>query len=97
MIKLFASLVLSVSFLLATINLNTANKDELMSIKGIGNKKAEQILMYRKTNSLNNAMDLKNIKGFGKKIISNVKNDVKKKSKSKKKKKKKNKMKKESK
>ena len=95
MIKLFASLVLSVSFLLATINLNTANKDELMRIKGIGNKKAEQILMYRKTNSLNSPMDLKNIKGFGKKIISNVKNDVKKKSKSKKKKK--NKMKKESK
>jgi len=85
MIKLFASLLLSVSFLLASVNLNTANKNELMSIKGIGNKKAEQILMYRKTHSLNSAMDLKNIKGFGKKIISNVKNDVKKKTKKKKK------------
>lgn len=86
MIKLFASLLLSVSFLLASINLNTANKDELMSIKGIGNKKAEQILKYRKTHSLDNPMDLKNIKGFGKKIISNVKNDVKKKAFKKKKK-----------
>jgi len=76
MIKLFLSLVLSVSFLLATMNLNTASKSELMAIKGIGNKKAEQIIQYRKMNPLNQAMDLRNIKGFGKKVIFNVKNNV---------------------
>lgn len=72
--KIVALLVLGCSFLFAQINLQTATKEELMGVKGIGDKKAEQILEYRKTNKINTPDDLKNIKGFGDSIIGNVKN-----------------------
>ena len=66
-------MALSVSFLFSAINLQTASKDELMCIKGIGEKKATAILTYRKSNKVKSADDLINIKGFGKGIIANVK------------------------
>ena len=71
--RLVTLLMLCCSFLFAEINLQTASKEELMSIKGIGEKKAEQIIEYRKTNTINTAEDLKNIKGFGDSIVGNVK------------------------
>lgn len=69
--------MLSVSFMFASIDVQTASKAELMSIKGIGSKKADSIIKYRKSNKLRTADDLKNIKGIGKSIVNNVKNDVK--------------------
>ncbi len=71
--KIVALLMLFCSFLFAEINLQTASKEELMGIKGIGEKKADQIIEYRKTNTINKADDLKNIKGFGDSIVGNVK------------------------
>ena len=71
--RLVALLMLCCSFLFAEINLQTASKEELMGIKGIGEKKADQIIEYRKTNTINKADDLKNIKGFGDSIVGNVK------------------------
>ena len=59
--KIVALFMLSCSFLFAQINLQTATKDELMGIKGIGEKKAEQIIEYRKTNTINKPEELKNI------------------------------------
>ena len=73
--KIVALLMLGVSFMLAALNLQTATKEELMGIKGIGDKKAEQILEYRKTNKINSPEDLKNIKGFGDSIVSNIKKE----------------------
>ena len=72
--RLVALLMLCCSFLFAEINLQTASKEELMSVKGIGDKKADQIIEYRKTNTITKADDLKNIKGFGDSIVGNVKN-----------------------
>lgn len=71
--KIFAFILLCGSLLFGAINLQTATKEELMAIKGIGEKKAEQIIEYRKTNKINSAEDLKNIKGFGDSIVANVK------------------------
>ena len=71
--KIFTILMLCVSFMFAAINLQTATKEELMSIKGIGDKKADSIIEYRKTNKINEPEDLKNIKGFGDSIVSSVK------------------------
>lgn len=73
--KIVVLLMLSISFMFAAINLQTATKEELMSIKGIGDKKANQVIEYRKTNKINTPEDLTNIKGFGNSIVSNVKNE----------------------
>ena len=75
--KIIGLLLLCASFIFASMNLQTATKEELMSIKGIGEKKADQIMEYRKTNKINSPEDLKNIKGFGNSIVSNVENDTK--------------------
>lgn len=59
---------------LAAVNLNTANKDELESVKGIGPTKAQAILDYRSKNgSFKTVDDLKNIKGFGEKTLAKLK------------------------
>jgi competence protein ComEA len=74
--KIIALMVLCGSFLFASMNLQTASKEELMSVKGIGEKKALQIMEYRKTNTIKTPEDLKNIKGFGDSIINNIKENV---------------------
>ena len=66
-------MTLTISFLFSTVNLQTASKNELMCIKGIGPKKADAIIKYRKSNKLKSADDLLNIKGFGKALVSKVK------------------------
>ncbi len=75
--KIIALLMLSISFVFAAINLQTASKEELMSIKGIGEQKALAIMEYRKTHKLKSADDLLAIKGIGAGIVENVKKDVK--------------------
>ncbi|NQY20703.1 MAG: helix-hairpin-helix domain-containing protein [Campylobacteraceae bacterium] len=79
--KIILGMFLSALLLLASINVNTAGKNELMTIKGIGEKKAELLIVFRKSNKITNLNDLSKIKGFGPKLIANIKNDVKKKSK----------------
>lgn len=78
--KLVAILALFFTIFLGAIDLQTASKMELMNLKGVGDKKADAIIEYRKTNTIKSAEDLKNIKGFGDTIIDNVKNNVKAKS-----------------
>jgi competence protein ComEA len=62
--------------MLFALNFNTATKQELMKIKGIGPKKAEAIIQYRKTHKITNINDLKNIKGFNTKSISKIKDQL---------------------
>lgn len=62
---------ISVSF--AAVNLNTATKDELTSIKGVGPAKAQAIISYRQKNGqFKSVDDLKNVKGFGDKSVDKI-------------------------
>lgn len=70
--KILLSLVFGFVFLFASIDLNTATKSELMEIKGIGSKKADKILEYRKTNKIESASQLLIIKGFGPALIAKI-------------------------
>jgi len=67
--KLFGLLALSVSLLLGAVDINTADKKELMTLNGVGEKKAEMILAQRATNCFTNVDALSQVKGIGKKFI----------------------------
>ena len=63
--------------LFGAININTATKDELMTLKGIGASTADKIIEYRKDNKFNKIEDLKNVKGIGEKKFESIKDDIK--------------------
>jgi competence protein ComEA len=75
--KIIFLMGISATFLFSAINLQTASKKELMCIKGIGEKKAQAIIEYRKKNKIKSVDELLNIKGFGKGLIENIKKEVK--------------------
>lgn len=64
-------LALSFNLFAAPVNINTADAKTLAAnINGIGEKKAEAIVQYRKKHGpFKNADDLTNIKGIGPKLI----------------------------
>lgn len=60
------------------ISINTANLSMLMSIKGIGQKKAEAIIEYREKNGLfKDINDIKNVSGIGNSLFDKIKNYIK--------------------
>lgn len=55
------------------VNLNQAAKEELMTLSGVGEKKAEKIIEYREENgSFKTIEDLKNVNGFGEKSFESL-------------------------
>ncbi len=68
--KILLSVLLFVSFLFASVDLNNANQKDFVTLKGIGDKKAEQIVTFRKTNGCFKSIDeLAKVKGIGKKTV----------------------------
>ena len=55
------------------VNINTANKDELMSLPNIGDKRADAIIEYRKTQKFEEIEDIKNVTGIGEKYYEALK------------------------
>lgn len=67
-----ASLLLIPTLVLAgdTININTADKETLMAIKGVGEKRAEAIIAYREQNGpFKSVDDLAAVQGIGQAIV----------------------------
>jgi len=67
--KVFVAMVLGVSFLVASVDINSASVDELSSLKGVGHSKAEAIVAYREHNCFKNVEELSHVKGIGSKTV----------------------------
>ena len=58
------------------LDINTASAEEFVKVKGIGVKKAERIISYRKEHGkFNSIEELKNVKGIGEKILAVIKSE----------------------
>ena len=55
------------------VNINTASKEELMSITGVGESKAIAIIEYRNKNKFNNIEDIMNVTGIGESLFAKIK------------------------
>ena len=75
--KYLAILLMGVSFLFGAIDINSADARELMSLKGIGVKKAATIVAYRQTHCFKTVQELQNVKGVGTKFMHKHKDELK--------------------
>ena len=55
------------TLLFSAVDLNNATAEELISLKGIGKKKAAKILKYREKHCFKSLKELKKVKGIKKK------------------------------
>ncbi len=67
--KIIILLVLGLSFLFGSIDLNSAGVKELTVLKGVGVKKAEAIVAYRKTDCFKSIDEIVKVKGIAQKTL----------------------------
>lgn len=60
----------------ALVNINTASKEELMNVSGIGASKADAIIIYRMDNRFNTIEDIKNVSGIGDALFAKIKDYI---------------------
>src|SRR6266536_4023633 len=62
---------------IAAVNINTATKEELTSLKGIGEKRAQEIINYRTKNGpFKSVDDLEKVPGIGPGIMKQIRSEV---------------------
>ena len=62
---------------MAAVNINTATKEELTSIKGIGEKRAQDIIDYRtKNGNFKSVDDLEKVPGIGPGLMKQIRPEV---------------------
>lgn len=58
------------------VNINTASKEELMTLNGVGESKALAILTYRSTKKFDTIEELLNVPGIGENIFETIKDKI---------------------
>ncbi len=58
------------------VNINTATAEELMTLKGIGEKKAQSIIEYRESHAFERIEDIMEVSGIGEKTFENIKDSI---------------------
>mgnify|MGYP003299127979 CR=1 FL=1 len=58
------------------ININTASKNELKTLSGIGDAKADAIIEYRSKNAFTKIEDIKNVSGIGEAAFEKIKDHI---------------------
>ena len=58
------------------VNINTATKDELSTLQGIGESKANNIIEYRNNTKFTSIDDIKNVNGIGDSIFEKIKDNI---------------------
>ena len=58
------------------INLNTATKEQLMTLSGIGEAKAEDIIKYREKEPFKSIEDIKKVSGIGDSLFAKIKENI---------------------
>ena len=66
----------SASDISGTVNINTADKDTLKTLPGIGDVIADRIIEYRSLNRFQTKEDLMNVKGIGNSIFDKLKDKI---------------------
>lgn len=62
---------------LAVVNINTANKEELTTLKGVGDKRAQDIIDYRKKHgNFKSVDDLGKVPGIGPGLMKQIRSEV---------------------
>ena len=67
--KVFAIIAMITTLLFGSVDINTANKAELMTLKGVGAKKADAIITYRAAHCFKSVKAITNVKGIGAKFL----------------------------
>ena len=58
------------------VNINTASKEEVCKLLGIGENKAKLIIEYREKHKFTKIEDITKVSGIGKKTFEKIKNDI---------------------
>lgn len=67
--KILTMFVFGVSLLFGAVDINNADQEELSSLNGVGIKKADAIIKYRKNHCFDSVDELIEVKGIGSKTV----------------------------
>ena len=68
--------ILFISGVFASVDINTATAEEIAKVKGLGSKKAEAIVAYRANSCFKSVDELANIKGIGTKSLEKMRGEL---------------------